>query len=173
MSLSKVLNTTILAFILLFCFNAQTLDTLFHTLLLLNRKMTLLRNPMFSSIVFMNMCKGHMSLCMLLNGSHKSKNFLYKIVNSQLLMTISAGDIKSPNMKMSPAPPSTSISNDVHSLPFEANYKTKVNIHTPSSSNSSESELLQLAKVFNKFYFQGKNDKVRYILTILKIKSNR
>ena len=156
MSLSQVLNTTILAFILLFCFNAQTLDTLFYTLLLLYRKMTVLRNPLFSSILFMNMCKGHMSLCISLNGSNFSKSFLYKIVNSQLLMTISGGDNNSPNIKMSPAPPSSSISNDVHSLPFEANNKTKVSIHTPASSNSSESELLKLAKVFNKFYFQGK-----------------
>ena len=121
-------------------------------------KMTVLRNPLFSSILFMNMCKGHMSPYMLLNGSLCNKSLLKKFVNSKILMTIAGSDNNKLSLKMSPAPPSSTTSNDLHSIPFDANNKSSASFQTSNSSNSSESALLQLAKEFNKFYFHGKND---------------
>ena len=128
--------------------------------------MTVLRNPLFSSILFMNMCKGHMSLYVSLNGSLCYESFTKKIVNSQFLMTIASDDNKSANLRMSPAPPSSTISNDIHSLPLDAKDKSKAYIHTLSSSVLSESELLKLAKEFNKFYFNGKSHKCIYSVVL-------
>ena len=120
--------------------------------------MTILRNPLFSSILFMNMCKGHMSPYMLLNESLCNKSSLKKFVNTKLLMTIAGGDINKVSLKMSPAPPSSTTSNDLHSTPFDANNKSSASFLISSNSNSSESALIQLAKEFNKFYFHGKNN---------------
>ena len=105
------------------------------------------------------MCKGHMSLCMLLNDSRCTKSPLKKIVNLQSLLTIEGGGgNQNLEIKMSPAPPSSTISNDLRSLPFETSNRSKASFHTSGSSNTSESALLQLAKEFNKFYFNGEKN---------------
>ena len=95
---------------------------------------------------------------MLLNASHCNKNLLKRFVNSKLLMTIAGGDNNKVSLRMSPAPPSSTTSNDLHSISFDANNKSSATFLTSNSSNSSESALIQLAKEFNKFYFHGKNE---------------
>ena len=132
--------------------------------------MNFLRNPklLFSSTLLMNMCKGHMSLCMSLKDSCFTKSLLKKFVNTQLLMTIGGGGgIQSLNVKMSPAPPSSTISNDLRSVPFEASNKSKASFQTLDSSDSSESALLQLAKEFNRFYYNGKKKYLTFLLAVV------
>ena len=100
MSLSQTLETkhcllSIYCYACYFVSDAQKLDiysyifvTDFYVI-----KMNFLRNPklLFSSTLLMNMCKGHMSLCMSLKDSCFTKSLLKKFVNTQLLMTIGGG----------------------------------------------------------------------------------
>ena len=102
---------------------------------------------------------------MSLKDSCFTKSLLRKFVNTQLLMTIGGGGgIQSLNVKMSPAPPSSTISNDLRSNPFEASNGSKASFQTLDSSDSSKSALLQLAKEFNKFYFNGKKKYINFFL---------
>ena len=118
--------------------------------------MILLRKPMFSSQIIVNMCKGHMSLLVSLNNNVDSTSRRTK-VNKRRFMTITTTK-QDNDLKMSPSPPSpTAVSNHLstHSIHNDnIDVSSEHPLDTSSGNNSkNNSELIKLGKEFNKFYF--------------------
>ena len=122
----------------------------------------LLRKSSITSMFFMNMCKGHMSPSMLLSSHHRSRyhfSLTTENKNVKLLMTV-AGDTEINEPTMSPSPPSPNKSDEVglHSTATtdKLNASSEKIDCSKSTNPSCKSDLVQLSKEFNKFYFNGK-----------------
>ena len=115
--------------------------------------MTLLRKSF--SAIFMSMCKGHMSLFMSLDNSVP---LFTKAINVKLLMTITTNTANNAS-EMTPSPPSPTLSDNPTLLSspdntLETSTETIYDLNNINLNNKSD--LIQLGKEFNKFYFTGK-----------------
>ena len=126
--------------------------------------MRLLRKSSVTSMFLMNICKGHMSLSILLSSHRRCNHISLKKANNnvKLLMTL-AGDIEINEPTMSPSPPSPTQSDELvlrsTAIIDKLEASSEKNDCSKTTNPSCKSDLVQLSKEFNKFYFNGKNMK--------------
>ena len=129
--------------------NVRRFFTLLICFILSISKMKLLR---MSSFLHMSnctniLCMGHMSLTLLLD-----KLTLSSKSNIEKFNTLSANVIAKIDNNMTPSPPSPTV---IHSLELSSSPSYLEQNHKVNPT-ANQSQLIQLAHTFNKFYFNGK-----------------